>query len=129
MLISPAGAPETRQSHDEQHSAHSPVPGQQRSPNGQTVSSWWQTPLPSQLSVVQAFWSSQSRVERQARQPRCASQVVPAVQSASFGTCVHVPEPVQASSVQSTPSEQLALSQHSRQAVPPQQSWPVGQPV
>lgn len=33
------------------------------------------------------------------------------------------------SSVQSTPSEQLALSQHSRQLVPPQQSWPVGQPV
>jgi hypothetical protein len=55
--------------------------------------------------------------------------VVPVVHSASFGTCAHVPEPLQVSSVQSTPSEQLALSQHSRQAVPPQHDWPLGQPV
>ena len=75
----------TPQSHDEQHSAHRPVSGQQRSPKGQAVNARWQTPLGVQLSVVQALPSSQSISDRHSTQPRWASQVVPAVQLALFG--------------------------------------------
>lgn len=122
MLISPPGLVMTPQSQAEQHWPQLPVSGQQRSPVPHCLSSCWQVPLPSQVSVVQAFPSSQSVLARHATQPRSMSQLVPVVQFASFGTWLHEPEPLQVSSVHSTPSEQLALSQHSRQVVPPQQS-------
>jgi hypothetical protein len=129
MLISPPALVMMPQSQAEQHSPQLPVSGQQRSPEPHCLSSCWQAPEPSQVSVVQAFPSSQSVCARHATQPRCASQRVPVVQFASFGTWLHEPEPLQVSSVHSTPSEQLALSQHSRQVVPPQHNWPLGQPV
>jgi hypothetical protein len=129
MLISPPAPVTTPQSQAEQHSPQLPVSGQQRSPVPHCLSSCWQAPEPSQVSVVQAFPSSQSACARQATQPRSLSQTVPVVQFASFGTWLHEPEPLQVSSVHSTPSEQLALSQHSRQVVPPQHNWPLGQPV
>jgi hypothetical protein len=75
----------TPQSHDEQHSAQTPVSGQQRSPKGQVVSARWQTPFGVQLSVVQGLPSSQSVFETHSTQPRCAWQIVPAVQLALLG--------------------------------------------